>query len=24
VNDHFMDALRYAVFSDCQQGVVLQ
>jgi hypothetical protein len=24
VNDHFMDALRYAVFSDAQQGVVLQ
>jgi PBSX family phage terminase large subunit len=24
VNDHFMDALRYAVFSDVQQGVVLQ
>jgi hypothetical protein len=23
VNDHFMDALRYAVFSDVQQGVVL-
>jgi hypothetical protein len=23
-NDHFMDALRYAVFSDVQQGVVLQ
>jgi hypothetical protein len=22
VNDHFMDALRYAVFSDVQQGVV--
>jgi hypothetical protein len=24
VNDHFMDALRYAVFSDIQQGVVIQ
>jgi hypothetical protein len=24
VNDHFMDALRYAVFSDVQQGVVFQ
>jgi PBSX family phage terminase large subunit len=23
VNDHFMDALRYAVFSDVQQGVVV-
>jgi len=23
VNDHFMDALRYAVFSDVQQGVIL-
>jgi hypothetical protein len=23
VNDHFLDALRYAVFSDVQQGVVL-
>jgi hypothetical protein len=23
VNDHFMDALRYAVFSDVQHGVVL-
>jgi hypothetical protein len=23
-NDHFMDALRYAVFSDVQQGVVFQ
>jgi hypothetical protein len=22
-NDHFMDALRYAVFSDVQQGVIL-
>jgi hypothetical protein len=22
VNDHFMDALRYAVFSDVQQGIV--
>jgi PBSX family phage terminase large subunit len=22
VNDHYLDALRYAVFSDCQQGVV--
>jgi len=24
VNDHFLDALRYAVFSDVQQGVVFQ
>jgi hypothetical protein len=24
VNDHCMDALRYAVFSDVQQGVVFQ
>jgi hypothetical protein len=24
VNDHFMDALRYAVFSDVQQGVIAQ
>ena len=24
VNDHYMDALRYAVFSDIQQGVVFQ
>ena len=24
VNDHYMDALRYAVFSDVQQGVVFQ
>jgi hypothetical protein len=24
VNDHFMDALRYAVFSDVQQGVIFQ
>jgi hypothetical protein len=24
VNDHFMDALRYAVFSDVQRGVVVQ
>jgi phage terminase large subunit len=24
VNDHYMDALRYAVFSDAQDGVVLQ
>jgi hypothetical protein len=24
VNDHFMDALRYAVFSDIQQGVIAQ
>jgi PBSX family phage terminase large subunit len=24
VNDHFMDALRYAVFSDIQQGVIVQ
>ena len=23
VNDHFLDALRYAVFSDAQQGVIL-
>jgi hypothetical protein len=23
INDHFMDALRYAVFSDVQQGVIL-
>jgi hypothetical protein len=23
VNDHFMDTLRYAVFSDVQQGVIL-
>ena len=23
VNDHFLDALRYAVFSDVQQGVIL-
>jgi len=23
VNDHFMDALRYAIFSDVQQGVIL-
>ena len=23
VNDHFMDALRYAIFSDIQQGVIL-
>jgi hypothetical protein len=23
-NDHFMDALRYAVFSDVQQGVIAQ
>ncbi len=23
VNDHFMDALRYAIFSDVQQGVVM-
>jgi hypothetical protein len=23
-NDHFMDALRYAIFSDVQRGVVLQ
>ena len=23
VNDHFLDALRYAVFSDIQQGVIL-
>jgi len=23
VNDHFIDALRYAVFSDIQQGVIL-
>jgi hypothetical protein len=22
VNDHFMDALRYAVFSDVQRGVI--
>ena len=24
VNDHYMDALRYAIFSDMQQGVVFQ
>ena len=24
VNDHYMDALRYAVFSDIQQGVIFQ
>jgi hypothetical protein len=24
VNDHYMDALRYAVFSDVQQGIVFQ
>ena len=24
VNDHFLDALRYAVFSDVQQGVIFQ
>ncbi|AEF84917.1 phage terminase, large subunit, PBSX family [Treponema primitia ZAS-2] len=24
VNDHYMDALRYAVFSDAQQGVIAQ
>jgi hypothetical protein len=24
VNDHFLDALRYAVFSDAQQGVIFQ
>jgi len=24
VNDHYMDALRYAVFSDVQQGVIFQ
>jgi len=24
VNDHFMDALRYAIFSDVQQGVIFQ
>jgi hypothetical protein len=24
VNDHYLDALRYAVFSDVQQGVVFQ
>jgi hypothetical protein len=24
VNDHFMDALRYAVFSGVQQGVIFQ
>jgi hypothetical protein len=23
INDHFLDALRYAVFSDVQQGVIL-
>jgi hypothetical protein len=23
VNDHFMDALRYAIFSDVRQGVIL-
>ncbi len=23
VNDHFMDALRYAIFSDIQQGIIL-
>jgi hypothetical protein len=23
VNDHYMDALRYAIFSDVQQGVIL-
>ena len=23
VNDHYMDALRYAIFSDIQQGVIL-
>jgi hypothetical protein len=24
VNDHYLDALRYAIFSDVQQGVILQ
>jgi hypothetical protein len=24
VNDHFMDALRYAIFSGVQQGVIFQ
>ena len=23
VNDHFIDALRYAIFSDVQQGIIL-
>jgi len=23
VNDHYLDALRYAIFSDIQQGVIL-
>jgi hypothetical protein len=22
VNDHYMDAMRYAIFSDTQQGVI--
>jgi hypothetical protein len=23
VNDHYLDALRYAIFSECQNGVVV-
>jgi hypothetical protein len=24
INDHYLDALRYAIFSDIQQGVIFQ